>query len=226
MKIEGDDFFCGLTFPVKDTHCSLIVGGWGGGVVGLSSIDGMDASENDTTKYLKFEKNKWYKIKVEVRPDRIKAWVDEDKMVDAETTDHKIDLRAGRHRTAKAARALHVSNDRGVAEHQVHHAAAGQKTLNAARPFATPRRMEAVQTPIIPVVADLIRRHPGTISLGQGVVYYGPPPQAEQKVAEFFRAPEIHKYKPVHGIPELVEAFTKNCAPKTISKSAPNAHCS
>ncbi len=64
-----------------------------------------------------------------------------------------------------------------------------------------------MQTPIIPVVADLIRRHPGTISLGQGVVYYGPPPQAEQKIAEFFRTPEIHKYKPVHGIPELASAF-------------------
>jgi hypothetical protein len=95
MKIDGDDFFCGLTFPYKDTHCTFIVGGWGGGVVGLSSIDGMDASENDSTKYIKFEKNKWYKIKVEVRPDRIKAWIDDDKMADAETTDHKIDLRAG-----------------------------------------------------------------------------------------------------------------------------------
>src|SRR5437016_4272025 len=40
------------------------------------------------------------------------------------------------------------------------------------------RRMQAVQTPVIPVVADLIRRHPGTISLGQGVVHFGPPPQA------------------------------------------------
>ena len=69
--------------------------------------------------------------------------------------------------------------------------------------------MEAVQTPIIPVVADLIRRHPGTISLGQGVVYYGPPPQAEAKITEFFRTPEIHKYKPVHGIPELVAAFSE-----------------
>src|SRR4051794_29033291 len=68
--------------------------------------------------------------------------------------------------------------------------------------------MEAVQTPIIPVVADLIRRHPGTISLGQGVVYYGPPPRAEEKIAEFLRTPEAHKYKPVHGIPELVSAFT------------------
>lgn len=75
--------------------------------------------------------------------------------------------------------------------------------------FATPRRMEAVQTPIIPVVADLIRRHPGTISLGQGVVYYGPPPQVEAKIAEFFRTPEIHKYKPVHGVPELSAAFAE-----------------
>jgi hypothetical protein len=95
MKIEGDDFFCGLTFPVGDTHCSLIVGGWGGGVVGLSSIDGMDASENDTTKYLKFDKNKWYKVKVEVHADRIKAWIDNDQFVDSDIKDHKISLRPG-----------------------------------------------------------------------------------------------------------------------------------
>jgi aspartate/methionine/tyrosine aminotransferase len=81
--------------------------------------------------------------------------------------------------------------------------------VSAAENFSVTRRMQAVQTPIIPVVADLIRRHPGTISLGQGVVYYGPPPQAETKIAEFFRTPEIHKYKPVHGIPELVSAFTE-----------------
>lgn len=69
--------------------------------------------------------------------------------------------------------------------------------------------MTAVQAPVIPIVADLIRRHPGTISLGQGVVYYGPPPEAEAKVAEFLRTPEVHKYKPVFGIPQLTEAFAK-----------------
>ena len=95
MKIEGDDFFCGLSFPVNDTHCSFILGGWGGGVVGLSSIDGMDASENDTTKYLKFDKNKWYKIKVEVRADRIKAWIDDDEFVNVDIRDSKIDMRPG-----------------------------------------------------------------------------------------------------------------------------------
>src|SRR5262245_23633307 len=44
MKLAGSDFFCGLTFPVGESFCSFIVGGWGGGVVGLSSIDGEDAS--------------------------------------------------------------------------------------------------------------------------------------------------------------------------------------
>jgi len=46
MKISGNDFFCGMTFPIHDDYCSLIVGGWGGAVVGLSTIDGVDASEN------------------------------------------------------------------------------------------------------------------------------------------------------------------------------------
>ena len=46
MKLEGSDFFCTTTFPVGDDPCSLVVGGWGGGVVGLSNVDFHDASEN------------------------------------------------------------------------------------------------------------------------------------------------------------------------------------
>ena len=64
-----------------------------------------------------------------------------------------------------------------------------------------------MQTPIIPIVADLIRRHTGTISLGQGVVYYDPPPQVHERIAEFFRTADSHKYKPVAGIPALINAF-------------------
>jgi hypothetical protein len=44
QRAAGSDFFAGLTFPVKDSHCSLILGGWGGGVCGISSLNGMDAS--------------------------------------------------------------------------------------------------------------------------------------------------------------------------------------
>src|SRR4249920_3923355 len=51
MKRKGDDFFCCLTFPIRDTHASFVVGGWAGTVVGLSSINGSDASENETTQY-------------------------------------------------------------------------------------------------------------------------------------------------------------------------------
>ena len=70
-----------------------------------------------------------------------------------------------------------------------------------------PLRMQAVQTPIIPSVAALIRDNPGTISLGQGVAYYGPPQQAIDQIGTFLADPENHKYKPVQGIPPLLEAL-------------------
>jgi len=68
-------------------------------------------------------------------------------------------------------------------------------------------RMQSVQSPIIPVVGELIRSNPGTISLGQGVAYYGPPPQAVESIQKFLADPENHKYKLVQGIPELLEAI-------------------
>ncbi len=68
-------------------------------------------------------------------------------------------------------------------------------------------RMQAVQQPIIPKVAELIRQHPGTISLGQGVVSYPPPPQAVQQISRFLADPSLHHYQPVIGIPELIETI-------------------
>ena len=68
-------------------------------------------------------------------------------------------------------------------------------------------RMQSVQTPIIPVVGELIRSNPGTISLGQGVAYYGPPPEAIEAIQTFLADPENHKYKLVQGIPELLEVI-------------------
>ena len=69
------------------------------------------------------------------------------------------------------------------------------------------RRMQAVQMPIIPVVGEWIRANPGTISLGQGVAWYGPPPQAVDHIQKFLADPQNHKYKLVQGIPELLEAI-------------------
>ena len=92
-RADGHDFFCGMTFPVADSHCSLIVGGWGGALVGLSSINGHDASENETTKVMKFENNRWYKFRVRVVPNRIQAWIDDERVIDADITDCKISTR-------------------------------------------------------------------------------------------------------------------------------------
>lgn len=93
VKLEGNDFFCGLTFPVKESNCSLIAGGWGGGVVGLSSLDGFDASENETTRTMAFEHGRWYRIRVRVTANKIEAWIDEDKVVDVETARRHISIR-------------------------------------------------------------------------------------------------------------------------------------
>lgn len=70
-----------------------------------------------------------------------------------------------------------------------------------------PLRMQAVQSPIIPVVAEMIRSCPGTISLGQGVVSYGPPQSAIERIQQFLAGPENHKYKPVQGLPMLLEVL-------------------
>lgn len=93
MRVEGSDFFCGLTFPVGKDPCSLIVGGWGGGVVGLSSLDSQDAASNETTKYITFKNGQWYAIRLRVTPGKIQAWIDNDKVVDVDTTDRTISIR-------------------------------------------------------------------------------------------------------------------------------------
>ena len=105
-RIDGTDFFCGLTFPVGDAPCSFIVGGWGGGVVGLSSLDGKDAARNNTTKYMAFQERRWYAIRIRVTEDKIEAWIDNEKMVDAGTTGKKISIRP----EVEASRPLGISS--------------------------------------------------------------------------------------------------------------------
>ena len=77
QRTEGNDFLCGLTFPVGDGFCTFVAGGWGGGIVGLSSVDGMDASENGTTTYHAFDNNKWYKFRARVEPDYVRCWIND-----------------------------------------------------------------------------------------------------------------------------------------------------
>ncbi len=91
-RVDGDDFFCGLTFPVGKEYCSLIIGGWGGGVTGLSNLDNMSAVENETTGYQEFKNDQWYKIRLRVTEKQIQAWVDEDEIVDVATKDRKFSI--------------------------------------------------------------------------------------------------------------------------------------
>ncbi len=93
MRVEGSDFFCGLTFPVNESHCSLIVGGWGGTVVGLSSIDGQDASENTTSQVMSFDRKRWYRIRIQVHRAKIEAWIDDKKVVSQEIEGRKVSIR-------------------------------------------------------------------------------------------------------------------------------------
>ena len=73
-------------------------------------------------------------------------------------------------------------------------------------------RITAVQTPIVPVVAELIEANPGTISLGQGVVSYPPPPQAMEAVSHFAADHTNHRYKHVQGIAPLTDALADKLA--------------
>ena len=92
-RTEGIDFFCGLTFPVNDSHCCLIVGGWAGAVVGLSNLDDQDASSNDSRQLMTFEDERWYKFRIRVYEDRIAVWLDDVCVINRDISDTKISLR-------------------------------------------------------------------------------------------------------------------------------------
>ncbi|MCC7173654.1 MAG: DUF1080 domain-containing protein [Bryobacterales bacterium] len=94
-RLEGNDFFAGLTFPVQDSYCSWIVGGWGGGVVGLSNVDGWAAADNQTYQWREFENRRWYRLRLRVTGERIQAWIDDEEYVNQELAGHVINLRFG-----------------------------------------------------------------------------------------------------------------------------------
>jgi hypothetical protein len=93
QRVGGGDFFCGLTFLYGKDPCSLIVGGWGGRLVGISSLDWLDASENGTAKWRDFENGKWYSIRLRITPEKIEAWIDGEQLIDVDTKGHGIGIR-------------------------------------------------------------------------------------------------------------------------------------
>jgi hypothetical protein len=92
-RIEGSDFFCTTTFPVGDTYCSFVTGGWGGSVIGLSNVDHMDASENPTSASRDFKTDTWYKFRIRVTDEKVEVWIDGDQVVDQVRKEHTFGVR-------------------------------------------------------------------------------------------------------------------------------------
>lgn len=93
MRVDGSDFFCAVTFPVGRSHCTFVVGGWGGTVVGFSSLDGLDASENETSHTVTFENRHWYQVAVDVTPTHIKGLIDGKVVAEVAIAGKDVDVR-------------------------------------------------------------------------------------------------------------------------------------
>lgn len=91
-RIAGSDFFCGLTFPIDKSYCTLILGGWGGGTTGLSNIDDFPAVENETTGFEEFQQDRWYKVRLRVTPQRIGVWLDQKQIVDVDPAERRFGI--------------------------------------------------------------------------------------------------------------------------------------
>ncbi len=78
MRTEGSDFFVALTSPVVTNYCTVIIGGWGGGLCGVSSVDYLDASENQWGEGKTLQNNRWYRLRVRVTPGVLQVFLDED----------------------------------------------------------------------------------------------------------------------------------------------------
>jgi Domain of Unknown Function (DUF1080) len=90
--INGSDFFCGIGFRVGKGSASFVAGGWGGGVCGISMLDGDAAADNDTGTIKEFKKDKWYAFCLRVTPEKIEVWLDDAQIVDVQTKDRRIEI--------------------------------------------------------------------------------------------------------------------------------------
>ncbi len=93
MRLSGFDFFAAVTIPVGKTHVSFLNGGWGGSVTGISSIDGYDASENETGKFYDYKDKRWYTFRIRITDERIQCWVDDKRVVDVKHKGRRIGTR-------------------------------------------------------------------------------------------------------------------------------------
>jgi hypothetical protein len=93
QRVDGSDFFCGLTFPLNETNATLVLGGWGGSVTGISCLDYEDASRNETMRSMQFKNRQWYRVRLKVTNAKFEAWVDDEQIVDVTHKGRKVDIR-------------------------------------------------------------------------------------------------------------------------------------
>jgi hypothetical protein len=93
-RLEGSDFLACLTFPIGSEYCSFICGGWGGGLIGISSIDGNDASENQTTQLKDIANNRWYRFLVHVDDQKLVVSMDDEEIISVKRDKKRFSIRA------------------------------------------------------------------------------------------------------------------------------------
>ncbi|HEX8202113.1 MAG TPA: DUF1080 domain-containing protein [Isosphaeraceae bacterium] len=93
QRLEGIDFFAAATFPVGSSYVTLVNGGWGGNITGISSIDGADASENATGTSVTYKNGTWYRFRVRVTAAALRVWVDDKKVIDVDIRDSQLRTR-------------------------------------------------------------------------------------------------------------------------------------
>jgi len=93
MRRSGYDFFAAATFPVGKSHVSFLNGGWGGSVTGISSLDGFDASENETGTFFDYKDKQWYKFCIRITDERIQCRVDGKEVVDVNYKGRQVGTR-------------------------------------------------------------------------------------------------------------------------------------
>ena len=92
-RLSGRDFFAAATFPVGKDFLTFVNGGWGGSVTGLSSLNGADASENETGRTFAFEDKTWYTFRVRVTDRVVRCWIDKEEVADVSHEDRQKSTR-------------------------------------------------------------------------------------------------------------------------------------
>lgn len=94
QRLSGIDFFCGLTFPTERGELTLVLGGWGGTVCGLSSLDGSDASDNETRTLRHFPNAREVEVRIRVDGDEVGVWLDGAPFLSAHLAGKQVAVRA------------------------------------------------------------------------------------------------------------------------------------